>query len=296
MNGNLFSKIRRDMGAWVLLFPFVFLLIMVVFEPTIRGMLWSFREMNGYTPGKFVGFENYRVVIRDSVFGLTLFNTLKYVFWSLVIGFWPPIILAVFLNELKWGKGIFRLALYFPCMIPSIAGSMLWYFIYYPSASGLLNTFLSYFGMSSVAWLQDANRVIPLIIISATWKSMGSAMLIYLAALQTNSRDIYEAAVVDGAGFWTRLRKVALPQISGMIIINLIRQIISIFQIMEQPLSMTDGGPNNASLSVGLLGYRYAFRNYKIGSSLALNVIVFLILSVLTVVYLATQKKTSSYM
>jgi multiple sugar transport system permease protein len=290
------GRLKKDAGAWVLLFPFAFLLIMLIFEPTLRGILWSFRKMNGYTPGAFIGLQNYKTVVNDSIFGLTMWNTVKYVFWSLLIGFWPPIICAAFLNEIKVGQGFFRFAIYFPCMIPSIASSMLWKLIYYPNTSGLLNMLLAYFGAESVAWLQDPDRVIPLIILSATWKAMGSSMLIYLAALQGNSREVYEAACVDGAGFWVRLRKIALPQISGMMVVNFIRQIIAVFQIMEQPLAMTDGGPNNASIPVGLLGYRYAFQNYQIGSSLALNVIIFLILSVLTVIYFKTQKSTSSYM
>ncbi len=290
-NNKFISTLKRDTASWLLILPFVFLFVAFFVEPAIRGILWSFREMNGYTPGEFAGLANYRAVLQDTQFTTTLLNTVKYVLWSLVIGFWPPVILAIMLNEMKWGKKYFKFAFYFPCMVPGIASSLLWYYIYFPNESGLLNTALAFFGQDPSGWLQNPDLTIPLILISNTWKAMGSSMLIYLAALQGVNRDLYEAAMMDGAGFWRRLWKISLPQISGIVLINFIRQIIGVFQIMEQPLAMTDGGPNGASMSLGLQGYRYAFQYFRIGESLSLNVVMFLMLSVLTVIYFMVKKR-----
>lgn len=286
-------QLRRDTAAWVLILPFLFLIFYVLWKPTVQGMIWSFFEMKGYNVGEFAGLGNYRVVLKDTEFLGTLKNTLMYVIWSLVIGFWPPVVIAIMLNELTVGKSFFKFTAYMPSMIPGIAVSMLWYYIYYPNASGLLNMLLSMFGAEPGKWLQKANATIPLILVSNTWKGMGGAMLLYLAALQGVNRELYEAALIDGAGICRRAWKITLPQISGVILINLVRQIIGVFQIMEQPLAMTGGGPNNASMSLGLLGYRYAFQTFKVGNALALNVVMFFMLIVLTAFYFAVQNKVN---
>ena len=101
---------------------------------------------------------------------------------------------------------------------------------------------------------------------------------------------------MDGAGIWKRATHIMLPQVSGILLLNLVRQIISIFQIMEQPLAMTGGGPNNASMSLGLLAYKYAFQNFKIGNALAVNVVMFLLLIVMTLFYFAMNKKINESM
>ena len=192
------------------------------------------------------------------------------------------------------GKSFFRFAMYLPSMAPGIAISMLWYYMYYPNGSGLLNMLLGWFGIEPQVWLQNANMTIPLILISSTWKSMGGTLLLYLAALQGVNRELYEAALMDGAGIWKRIRYVMLPEVSGILLLNLVRQIISVFQIMEEPLVMTGGGPNNASMSLGLLAYRNAFQYFKIGNALAVNVIMFLLLVVLTLFYFKLEKKINA--
>ena len=247
--------------------------------------------MQGYTVGDFAGLKNYRVVLQNTEFVKTLINTVKYVLWSLVIGFWPPVLAAILLNEIRFGKSYLKFTMYFPQMAPAIAVSMLWYYIFFPNNSGLLNMLLIKLGAQPNIWLQNPKHTIMLIIISNTWRGMGSSMLIYLAALQGVNRELYEVALLDGAGFLKRIVKITIPQISGVMLVNFVMQIIGVFQIMEQPLAMTGGGPNGASMSLGLLGYRYAFQNYKVGNALALNVVMFLMLIVLTIFYFAVKNK-----
>lgn len=290
-NQAIFKTIRKEVGAWLLLLPFLILLYFMVWRPMIGGTLWSFYDMKGYEPTEFIGFKNYITVFQDTQFLQTLGNTLQYVMYSLLIGFIPPVILAILLNEVIHGNNYFKLSMYFPCMIPGVAVSMLWYYIYFPNSGGLLNTLLSLLKVEPSVWLQNSKITIPLIIISCTWRGLGGTMLMYLAALQGINQDLYEAALIDGAGFFSRVRNITLPQISGILLLYLVRQIISVFQIMEQPLAMTGGGPNGASLSLSLQGYRYAFEYFLIGNSLALGVITFLMLIVLTVFYFFLKKR-----
>lgn len=289
--GRFFRSLRRDVGSWLLILPFLFFLVVIVLVPTVRGLTWSFYKMQGYNVGEYIGLANYRVVLSNTEFLKTLGNTIEYVLWSLLIGFWPPILVAILLNEMRGGRSFFRISVYFPCMVPAIAVSMLWYYLMFPNETGLFNMLLSWMGFESFEWLQNSKFTIPLIVLSCSWRSMGSSMLVYLACLQSVNTDLYEAATIDKAGLWARTWHITLPHLSGIILLNFVRHIIGIFQIMEQPLSMTGGGPNGASMSLGLLGYKYAFQTYKVGNSLALNVIMFLMLITLSIFYFLMKNK-----
>ena len=148
-------------------------------------------------------------------------------------------------------------------------------------------------GFGSYVWLQDARWTIPFIVLSMTWHGAGATTLYYFAALQGVSRELYEAAMIDGAGFFRRIRTVAIPHISVISLLFLVRQILGVFTVMEQPLQMTDGGPNNASMSLGLQTYKYAFVQNRPQLAMALSVIMFLILCLATLFYFRMEKKLS---
>jgi multiple sugar transport system permease protein len=130
-----------------------------------------------------------------------------------------------------------------------------------------------------------------LIVLVMTWRGFGSTAIIYLASLQGVNHELYEAAALDGAGVWRKLRSITLPQIAPIVGILLILQIIGVFQVLYEPLTMTEGGPNNASMSLNLLSYQYAFRYFQAGHSLAVGGVTFVILAVITVVYYRLNKQ-----
>ena len=285
--------LRNDFDAWVLLLPAVIVLFLMIWRPTVLGAVWSFFKMNAYTPGDFCGFDNYIKVITHTQFIPTLLNTVKYVFWSLILGFLPPAVIAVMINELVHFKSGIRVMIYIPVVIPGIAAMLMWYYIYYPDQTGLLNMLLMKLGMEPFEWLNNRNFVIPGIIIYSTWKSFPGTMLLYYASVQSISPELYEASLIDGAGILKRAWHVTRPQIEGMLLLNLVNQIIAVFQIMEQPLAMTGGGPNGASVSWGYQLYQYGFNSggNGTGQAMALGVIIFLILMVCTVFYFYLNRK-----
>lgn len=285
------QRVIKDAKAWMLLLPVVIILYLMIWRPTAMGVFWSFFKMKGYSPTEFIGFRNYLEVIRDAQFLPTMFNTIKYVLWSLVIGFIPPLIIAVLINEVMHFKNGFRIVIYLPSIIPGVAALLMWYYIYFPDASGLLNLILGKFGIAPYGWLNDGRFTILYIIISMTWHSLPVTMLLYFASLQSVSLELYEAATIDGVGMLKRLWHVTIPQISGLLLLQFVSQIISVFQIMEQPMTMTGGGPNNASISLGYQLYKYGFENGRAGHALALGVIVFAILMVMTSFYFYLNKK-----
>lgn len=287
------SRFKNDFDAWILFLPAVIVLYLMIWRPTVLGVVWSFFKMNAYTPGDFCGFDNFIKVITHTQFLPTLWNTVKYVLWSLVLGFLPPIIIAVIVNEMVHLKNFFRITIYLPAVIPAIAAMLIWYYIYYPDQSGLLNMLLAKFGMEPFQWLNNPSFAIPGIMIYSTWQGFPGTMLLYYASVQSVSAELYEAALMDGAGVWKRAWHVTRPQMEGIILLNLVRQIIGVFQIMEQPLAMTGGGPNGASISLGYQLYQYGFNSggKGTGQAMALSVIMFLILIVFTRFYFWLNNK-----
>ena len=156
--------------------PMVIILYLFVWRPTVLGGYWSFFKMNAYNIGEFCGLDNLRKVVTHTQFLPMLWNTVQYVFWSLVIGFIPPYACALMLNEIMHGKGAFRILMYIPAVIPGIAAMLMWYFMYYPDNTGLLNMILCKLGMEPYKWLNDSRFAIPGIIIYMTWKNYGGGV------------------------------------------------------------------------------------------------------------------------
>ncbi|MEK4237226.1 MULTISPECIES: carbohydrate ABC transporter permease [Paenibacillus] len=284
-------RLFRDWSSWILIVPTLFAFFFFSWQPLVKGIVLSFFNTEGYNAVSFAGLQNYKDVIQNSAFQQTLTNSFVYVFWSLLIGFAVPIIVAVVINELRHGKSFFRFSVFFPSMVPGIAASMLWMFLFEPGKGGVLNIMLSALGFPVQQWLQDPDMTIMLIIFTITWRNFGGTVLLYLASLQSINHDLYEAASIDGANVWRRFKSITIPQISSMIGLMMILQISGVFQIFNEPLVMTEGGPNNASMTLMLQSYYYAFRSFEAGHSMALGVITFLVLMVLTIIYFRLDKK-----
>ncbi len=290
------GKWKEQLAAWALIAPLIVILYLAVWRPTVIGAFWSFFKMNAYNPGKFIGFENYRLVLSNSQFLPTLRNTVMYVFWSLIIGFIPPLAIAIMVNEMVHFKSQMRVLIYLPAVIPGIAAMLIWNRMYDPSVSGLLNMILQKLSLGTYGWLDNPHFTIIGIVIYMTWSGFPGAMLLYYASLQGISSELYEAALIDGAGPMRRCWNVTLPQMAGILLLNLVRQIIGVFQVLEQPLAMTDGGPNGASTSLSYQLYLYGFKSsgQRTGQAMALGVIIFLILIVLTCFYFWLNKKVEN--
>lgn len=283
------GKLQRNVPGWILIVPSVFLFVMLVWRPIVIGISYSFFDLKGFRPVEFVGLRNYIDVISDTNFLKTLWNTVQYVFWS-CLGFPIAFIFAVMLNEMLHAKQFVKISTYLPSIVPGIAVAMIWKMVYMDDEGGLLNMLLYHLGMEPMNWLSNKDLVIPLIVFTLVWKGCGGSMIMYLATLQGINQELYEAARLDGAGFLQRIRYVLFPYMKGTLLLLFVQNIIGVFNISEQPLTMTGGGPNGASLSLGLTNYFYAFKYGQYDKSLALGVITFLILISMTFVYHRLEK------
>ncbi len=282
--------------SWLIMLPGLILMTFFVWEPLFESVRMSLYKTRNVELVRFTGLSNFISVTGKDDFLQALANTFSYTFWSLLIGFGLPVVLAMLIGETTRGKGFFRTAVYLPNMLPGLAVILLWSAFFSGEKSGVLNILLSGFGVPPQSYLTRAGWVIPIIILIATWKGAGATALIYMAGMASISPELYEAAAIDGATVRQRIVHILLPAIRKLAGTLLILQIISVFQIMYEPMVLTKGGPDNASLSLMQLMWQYAFggsMNY--GKASAVAVIVTLILLLMTAVYSYFNRKASDW-
>ena len=209
----------------------------------------------------FVGLDNFARVLADPLFGRAVGNTAFFALLALIFGFPVPLVLAVVMSEARRFRGLYSALAYLPVVVPPVVSVLLWRFFYDASPTGVFNTVLGWFGLGPLPWLQDAGSAMPSIVIEATWAAAGGTVIIYLAALLSVPPELYDAAEVDGASIWQKIRHVTLPQLRGVLLVTLILQLIATAQLFTEPFLFTGGGPANSTMTVLLLIYHYAFQN-----------------------------------
>ena len=263
------------------------LLCFAVFSwyPALRAIVIAFQK---YTPGsspEWVGTDNFSRVWHDPEFAAAWRNTLTFTALALLIGFAIPFVLALLLNELRHAKAFFRVVVYLPVMIPPVVSALLWKWFYDPG-TGLANEALRFLHLPTSNWSNGADTALISLVIVATWANMGGTVLIYLAALQSIPGELYEAAELDGASLLQRIRHVTVPQTHFVILMLMLLQIIATMQVFTEPFVITGGGPENATVTVLYLIYKYAFLYNDFGGACALSVMLLILLGAFSAGYL----------
>jgi multiple sugar transport system permease protein len=261
--------------------------------PIVRGVLLSFQQVNFVGPPTWVGLDNFRRLFADPLFLTAWRNTLEFTGLAVLIGFAVPFLTAVVLNELRHATAYFRLLVYLPVMLPPVVVALLWKWFYDPGP-GLFNGALHAVGLPGLRWLDSTHTALLSLVFVATWANMGSATLIYLAALQTIPGELYEAAELDGAGVLARLRHVTIPHTRFVLIVLLLLQVVATMQIFTEPYVMTGGGPEDSTVTVLLLLYRYAFVYNDFGTASAMSILLFGVLGAFSAVYLRLTSRSAA--
>ncbi|MGW4962544.1 carbohydrate ABC transporter permease [Nonomuraea sp. NPDC004186] len=275
----------KGVAAALFLIPTVLVFGLFSWWPIIRSVVLGFQQTNLVEAATFAGLDNFRTLLADPLLGTAVRNTLLFTGLALLIGFPLPILLAVLMSELRRGSGLMRVLVYLPVVVPPVVAVLMWKWFYDPD-SGLFNQLLGLVGLGPYPWLQSTGMAMPSLILEATWAGAGGVVLIYLAALSSVPTELYEAAELDGASVWRRLWHVTLPQLRPILLIMLLLQVINTFQVFTEPFVLTDGGPEDSTVTVLLLIYRYAFVNGDYGTAAALSVSLAVVLAVLSAVYL----------
>ncbi|GIG88835.1 carbohydrate ABC transporter permease [Plantactinospora endophytica] len=289
---SLGRKVRDNLTGHAFLIGAVLCFAIFSWYPMIRGIVMSFqRTRRGETT--WVGWDNYLRIVDDPSFWTAWKNTLYFTVLALVLGYLVPFFVAIVLNEFRHAKGYLRILVYLPVMLPPASALFLFkYYAYDPSEAGLFNAVLKALHLPTSEWMQSPEMTMPAMVIASTWMNMGSAVLIYLAALQNIPGELYEAAELDGAGIWRRIVNVTVPQTRLILLLLAMLQIVATMQLFIEPLILANGaGAEDSATSVAYLIYQHGFFQNDLNGAAALGVIMLVVLAGFSAVYARLTSK-----
>ena len=289
-------RVRRSLlphvYGWLLLLPAAVLLATFTHYPTIASIWESlFQPATATRPGLFVGLDNYAAMLDDPVFHQALFNNIWFALGTIPIAVALAILMALIADSRLPGRVLMRMAYFTPTILPMIAVANIWLFFYTPGI-GLIDQILGGLGLPGHNWLGDPNTVMWCLIVMMIWKEAGFFMIFYLAALQSISPDLREAAAIEGASRWTYFRRVTFPLLMPTTLFVLITALINSFRVVDQLFIMTKGGPDNASMLLLYYIYETAFSFFDSAEAAAQTVFLLVVLIGLAIgQYLLLEKR-----
>lgn len=287
-------RFKETLAAYGFISPWIIGFILFIGGPIIASMILSFFSWKMITPPVFIGVRNYvDMFTSDELFRKAIAVTARYVLTSVILSQALALFLAVLLNQNIRLSSFWRTVFYLPAVISGVAGSILWRWMYH-NELGLINTLLSMIGITGPAWLYDKNTALTSLIIMGLW-GVGVAAIIYLAALQGMPKSLYEAAEIDGAGEVAKFLNITVPMLTPVIFFNVVIAIIGGIQTFSEAYVMTSGGPQNATLFLGLHLYQSAFSYMKMGYASAMAWIMFVIILALTAVQFRLARRWVYY-
>jgi len=288
LGGALGSWRGPSQPFWGFLFVLPILVLFVVFKfwPIVYAAWLSLTNASPVSrTSDFVGLENYIALAGNPQFFKALIITGYYVFGTLVPVVIISLAIALLVNQKIKGRGLFRVLLFFPAIIPIIVVPILWQFLFHPY--GLVNTtVIETLGFEAINWLTSTDSVIPAFIVSTGWRIIPLCMVIFLAGLQGIPEDLYEAAKVDGASMPQRFRYVTIPRLKPTILVVVVFAVTLTAKNLVFMLVMTNGGPDNASRTLSLFIYEVGFRFSRVGYASAAAVLLLLVIVVATAISL----------
>lgn len=284
---------KKIYPQWFLFVPLA-LYILFFLTPSILGIFYSFTDWNSRSLGdtKFVGFQNYiEIFTSNKDYASGIFNTLKFTIISNVLKLIPALLIAIMLQEGLKGKNVYRTLLYLPSVLPFLIIGLTFKSILNYN-TGLLNSFLDmvHLGFLKQKWLSDLGVVWKSIYGVDAWRGIGYVMTIFLAGLNTIPKSYYEAAQIDGANFWQRVKNITLPMLRGAIMINLVFGLTYGLKVFDIVYVLTNGGPGHATEVITTYSYQL-YSNGQYGMSTALNTILLVITAIIGVVVVKVMSK-----
>ena len=261
---------------------FIFFTLFII-VPTISSVYYSFTSWDGISPNvKFIGLANYKEIFTSARFGNALKNTVILTVFISICENVMALVLALIVDNVRWGKNAFRSAFYLPVLVSGIVSGFIWK-IMYNYNFGTFNTILKNIGLEDARqdWLGNTSLTLIMIGLVLIWKGAGYYMIIYLASLQSVSTDLLEAAQIDGATAIQRFRHITIPMISGAFTINFTLSLINGLKVFDQINVMTDGGPGFTSETLVYLLYKVGFNEGRQGFGTAVGIMLLFIIIIL---------------
>lgn len=294
---SVWRQMRKQWSAYLFLLPTMILFGVFTIAAVIYAFYLSFHEWNILEPQKpFVGLENYQRLLSDSRFGGSIVNTLYYTAVSVPVTMILGLMIALLLNNQIRARGLFRTLFYLPVVTPLVIAAIIWKWLY-NGEFGLLNYYLLQFGIikEPLLWLSDPNLAMPAVIITSIWKGVGFTMVVYLAGLQSIPEDYYDAAKIDGAVGWQRLKDITIPLLNSTTLFLTVVSVLGALQVFTEIFIMTNGGPLRRTTTMVYHIYQTAFKNFDMGYASAMAFGMFAIMFVFTLVQLRVMREEVEY-
>ncbi len=277
------AETRRRRRLWRIQ-PYLFLLPSLVFlatftyYPVLASLEMSLERFSPVTHRfAFVGAANYAALARDPVFGQVLKNSAEFLIGTVPVTVALSLALAVALSRTHALSTVYRTGVFYPALLPLVGAAAIWLFIYTPGY-GLIDVYLRGLLPSGVGWLSSPVYALPAVIVMTIWKNAGYYMLFYLAGLQTISRELYEAARIEGASAWQQFRRITFPLLGPTTLFVLVIASINAFQSVDQIFVMTGGGPDNTTNLLLFYIYQAGFMFFDFGRAAALTMFLLVVL------------------
>jgi ABC-type sugar transport system permease subunit len=255
-------------------------MVLFIFIPMVISFYWSLCDFSGIQAPRFIGLDNYvKLFTADKIFIQAMKNTLLFVVLSMFIGPTLGLLTALMLNQKVKFQSLFRTAYFLPVMTSMVVVSTIWRMLY--NQNGIFNSVLSNIGLSPVNWLSDPNMALISVVIASIWQGFGFETVIFLAALQSIPKELYEAADIDGANSFNKFFSVTLPSLRSVITFVYIYGLIGAFQTFDQMYVMTKGGPIYRTTTLVLYLFD-KFQDLRLGYASAIAYVLFFILVIIS--------------
>ncbi|MEU9385131.1 sugar ABC transporter permease [Streptomyces sp. NPDC048279] len=286
---------RHNLHGWLFSAPFLVLFGVFMLFPIVATLLMSFTDFGARSvthPGdaRFVGIDNYTKLFQDDTFLTALFNTAYFVVVGVPLTIVLGLLVAILLNNgIDRARTFFRVGFYAPVVTTIVAVAVVWRFVLDPS-DGLIAGLCSTLGVHTPDLLGSRTWAMPALIAMAVWRNMGTVMVLFIAGLQAIPAEVREAARLDGAGVWQELRRITVPLLRPTLLYATVITTIGYLNVFEEPFVMTQGGPDNATLTVSLDMYQQGFNFFHMGYASAMAYVLFVVIMGITVLQLRLMK------
>jgi sn-glycerol 3-phosphate transport system permease protein len=272
------TRTTQWLYGWLLVLPAAALLALFTHYPVVATLWGSFHSTpKGARPAVWVGVDNYRQLVDDPIFWQALVNNLWFAVGTIPASIAIALVMAVWVNGHLAGRGFLRLAYFTPTVLPMIAVANIWLFFYTPEY-GLLEKALAVFGAGTHNWLGSKSTALACLMVVTVWKEAGFFMIFYLAALQSMSPHLAEAAAIEGASRGYFFRRVTFPLLMPTTLFVLINAVINAFRLVDHVVVMTRGGPDNATALLLYYIYAIGFRFWDTAYAAALTMVLLALL------------------
>ncbi|HUH97284.1 MAG TPA: sugar ABC transporter permease [Anaerolineales bacterium] len=290
---------RSHLGAaalpYLLITPTFFFVVVFTLLPALHVTYSSlFADNQAVQVPRYIGVGNYTALFTDPSFQNVLLNTLIYVVVTVPISAFLALVLALLLNRKFYAQGLYRLAFFYPTVLPMVSAATIWLFMYTPDY-GLLNVFIEFFHIPSQNWLGDPKLALIALMILGIWKQTGYYMIFFLAGLQGLPHDIFESAKLDGANVFQSTRYITLPLLMGTTLFVTTIAVINAFETVDQIYIMTGGGPVNSTSMLLFNLWQTLFSYLDFGRASAMSVILIAVLLIFTIANFITTERRATY-